>query len=142
MASRDEMNAALRAELIPALRSAGFRGSLPHFRRLLTDRIDLLTVQFDKYGGGFVIEIARCEPGGVTMHWGQKVPPGKVTAHDVHPDSRFRIQARPGSGTDDWFRYEHAKPLHVARAALRSLPEAEKWWANAPNTSLERTREG
>ncbi|WP_392396490.1 DUF4304 domain-containing protein, partial [Paraburkholderia caledonica] len=31
--SRDEMNSALKARFVPALRQLGFKGSLPHFRR-------------------------------------------------------------------------------------------------------------
>jgi hypothetical protein len=134
------MNAALKAEFVPALRDAGFRGSLPHFRRQLKDRIDLLTIQFDQWGGGFVVEISNCEPVGVTMHWGEKVPPGKVTVHHLHPDKRLRIQARPGPGTDDWFRFENTDPVSLAREITARLTEAETWWASAPNSSLERTR--
>jgi hypothetical protein len=43
--SREAMDAALKETFVPALRERGFKGSLPHFRRLLSDRIDLLAVQ-------------------------------------------------------------------------------------------------
>jgi Domain of unknown function (DUF4304) len=39
----------LKELFVPALRQRGFKGSLPHFRRPLKDRIDLLTVQFDLF---------------------------------------------------------------------------------------------
>lgn len=61
MPNRNEMLAALKAHLLPVLRERGFKGSLPHLRRLRKERIDLMTIQFDKYGGGFVVEIAGCE---------------------------------------------------------------------------------
>lgn len=45
----DSMIAALKAVFVPVLRERGFKGSFPHFRRIRPDRIDLLTVQFDKW---------------------------------------------------------------------------------------------
>ena len=36
--SRDEMNRALNARFVPALRQLGFKGALPHFRRRRDDR--------------------------------------------------------------------------------------------------------
>ena len=55
---RLQMDAALKATLIPLLRDRGFKGSLPHFRRIGKSGIDLFTVQFDRNGGGFVVEVA------------------------------------------------------------------------------------
>jgi hypothetical protein len=52
------MEAELKSAVVPKLRSHGFKGSYPHFRRFADERIDLLTFQHDKWGGGFVIEIA------------------------------------------------------------------------------------
>jgi hypothetical protein len=142
LTSRDEIDVALKNDFVPALRAAGFRGSLPHFRRLRPDAIDLLTVQFDRLGGGFVMEIARCGVEGFTTHWGKPIPPSEVTAHDLHPDQRHRIKAATGSGTDSWFRYEGVGPSEAVAAAVAKLPEAEAWWQGTPNKSLERTREG
>ncbi len=129
MFTRDDMNAALRAQFFPALRSRGFSGSLPHFRRILANRIDLLTVQFDKCGGCFVVEISRCGPQGVTTHWGKEIRPGKVTVHDVHPNQRHRLGApAPGEG-GRWFRYDDGTPSEtVAVAACSMLTEADQWW--------------
>jgi uncharacterized protein DUF4304 len=64
----DSMIAALKAEFVPALKARGFKDSFPHFRRIEPDKIDLHTVQFDKWGGGFVIEIAKCGPEGKEHH--------------------------------------------------------------------------
>jgi hypothetical protein len=129
MSTRDDMNASLRAQLVPALRSRGFRGSLPHFQRILANRIDLLTVQFDKWGGGFVVEISRCGPQGVTTHGGKEIPPRKVTAHDVHPNQRHRLGS-PAPGEDGrWFRYDDGTPIEtVAAAASGMLTKADQWW--------------
>ena len=124
------MNAALKQRLVPALRERGFKGSLPHFRRILPERVDLLTVQFDRHGGGFVVEIARCDPSGVTTHWGKHIPAAKVTAHDLHPEERHRLGS-PQPGMDGrWFRFDDGTPIPVvAQSVLGYMDEAEQWWA-------------
>lgn len=128
---RDDMKAALQATVVPVLRSKGFRGSFPHFRRPLPDRIDLLTFQFDKRGNGFVIEISRCATSGVTTHWGKVISPEKVSAWDMHPDKRFRIQLSEAPGTDGWFRFEKGKYEETARSVIPQLDRAEAWWTSA-----------
>ena len=57
--SRDQMIAALREIVVPVLRDMGLRGSFPHFRRFRDTRIDLLTFQFNRYGGSLVGEHER-----------------------------------------------------------------------------------
>jgi hypothetical protein len=135
---REAMDAALKKMVVPVLRKKGFRGSLPHFRRASSGGIDLLTFQFDKWGGGFVVEISKCPLDGFTMRWGERIPPNKVTAHHLHPDQRKRIQPRDGSGTDSWFRFDGWLPsatIRASRAAqefLACLPQAETWWQHGP----------
>ena len=125
------MDAALKSTFVPALRRLGFKGSLPHFRRLLPDRVDLLTVQFDRYGGGFIVEISRCGPTGVTTYWGKHIPATKVTAHDLDPEKRHRLRS-PGRGIDGrWFRFDDGtSPAKVAEALLGQLGEANRWWGS------------
>jgi Domain of unknown function (DUF4304) len=125
---RQLMDDALKAEVIPGLRDAGFKGAFPHLRRLRPTGVDLLTFQFDRRGGGFVIEIARCGPEGVTLHWGEHVPSSKVRALDVHPDRRVRIKPRNGAGTDSWFRFDSGKYIEVAASVRRELDRAYKYW--------------
>jgi hypothetical protein len=126
---RDLINAALREKLVPSLRSRGFKGSLPHFRRFADGRIDLLTLQFDKWGGGFTIEIGRCSPEGIRTAWGKDIAPAKVTAHDLHPSARRRLGS-PAPGEDGrWFRYDDGSaPSSVVAAAVALLDEADRWW--------------
>ncbi len=128
--NREAMNAALRDRLVPVLRARGFRGSLPHYRRIRATAIDLLTVQFDKWGGGFVVELGRCGPGGFTTAWGKEIPPGQVTAHDLNPSDRHRLGS-PAPGTDGrWFRFDDGTSVEAAAdAVVAMLDEAESWWA-------------
>lgn len=126
MSTREDMEAALKRVVVPVLRERGFTGSWPHFRRLHDD-VDLVTFQFDRNGGGFVIEIAKGKLAGFTTHWGKHIPAEKLTAWDLHPDDRKRLKPRTGSGTDSWFRYDGGQDCEtVASEALGSMIEADK----------------
>jgi hypothetical protein len=128
---RDSMITVLKRDVIPVLKELGFKGTFPHFRRINENKIDLLTFQFDRYGGGFLIEVATCPSEGVFLHWGEKVPPNKVTAHDLHPDNRLRLKGNKGV----WFRYD-VKILmgniyeKVAKKVLDQINQAEIYWQN------------
>jgi hypothetical protein len=127
---RDSMERELKNRVIPVLRERGFKGSFPHFRRPTTGGIDLLTFQFDRDGGGFVIEISNCSSGGVTTHWGKSIDASKVTAWDLHPDLRHRLKPCEGSGTDAWFRYDNGDVMTPGKQVLECLSVAESWWAS------------
>jgi hypothetical protein len=134
--SRDQMVGALKSVVIPVLRERGFKGSLPHFRRRAPDRLDLMTFQFDKWGGGFTIEIAQAPLEGITTSWGEAVRPEKLTAGDIHPNYRPRLNPPSSVGKDGWFRFDSAiSPedfLAVASAVLPSLEEAESLFNQFP----------
>jgi hypothetical protein len=120
------MDAALKEFVVPLLRLKGFKGSLPHFRRALPHHIELLTFQFDKWGGGFVLEIARCPTSGIVTSWGKSIAPNKVTAWDTN--ERERIQPGNGHGTESWFRFDTEPVQNVAAQVVNLLPRAEAWW--------------
>ena len=126
---------ALKAIVVRHLREAGFTGTFPHFRRLGPDRTDLLTVFFDKSGGGFAVEIARAPAGPVvTTDYGETVDARKLTAW--HMIRRLRLGARDEGG-HHWFRYDRWRPFRrgdvYEETARRVLPflerQAERWWA-------------
>jgi hypothetical protein len=127
------MLASLRRHLGSALRSVGFEGSLPHVRRPSATRIDLLTVQFNKYGGSFIIEIGACAATGFTTHWGKHIEPNKVTVHDVNPSARCRLGSSGPESDGRWFRYDDGTALDtVAQGTLAYLQEAEAWFTSDP----------
>jgi hypothetical protein len=78
--ARDQMRKALEDLVLPRLRELGFDGSFPPLRRRRADRVNLFTFQFDRHGGGFIVEIAQCAPEGVTTHWGKPIAASKMTA--------------------------------------------------------------
>lgn len=107
MDKRKMMDIALKKVVIPVLRKQEFKGSLPHFRRKNEKNIDLITFQFSRWGGSFVVEVATCPIEGVTMYWGEHIPPNKVAAH--HLNNRFRIGAKSKGEDGKWFDFEDAK---------------------------------
>jgi hypothetical protein len=58
---RDQVVEVLQATAIPFLRQKGFAGSMPHFRRIVANRVDLLTFQFSAWSyGTFCVELSQC----------------------------------------------------------------------------------
>lgn len=55
------------------------------------NNIDLITFRFNRWIGSFIVELATCPTEGATIHWGEQIPPNKVTAH--HINKRFRLGA-------------------------------------------------
>ena len=127
------MIAALREIVVPVLRDMSFRGSFPHFRRLRDTQIDLLTFQFSRRGGEFLIEVAFCEPSGFTTAWGKHVPPAKACAHDIHPMSRLRLGTHTPEPRDCWFHFEPERVGTYSDTALEVLPwlrgQPEQFWS-------------
>ncbi|MBP0581647.1 DUF4304 domain-containing protein [Labrys sp. LIt4] len=121
------MDSELRAVAVPWFKSCGFTGTLPHFRRKSASFTDLLTFQFDRHGGGFVIEIARCPSDGIVTSWGKAIPASKATAWNVHPSCRLRIQAWDSAGTDGWFRFDRDTPEAITALAISKLNEGGLW---------------
>tara|TARA_R110000868_G_scaffold102737_6_gene283168 strand:- start:4676 stop:5140 length:465 start_codon:yes stop_codon:yes gene_type:complete len=56
---RDQMKKALRALVVPKIRTLGFTGSFPHFRRKHELEHQMLMFMFNKYGGSFYLEAGR-----------------------------------------------------------------------------------
>jgi hypothetical protein len=129
-AKRTEMNRILKEFVIPKLREKGFRGSLPHFRRLRDEQTDLLTFQFSRYGGEFVVEVASAPAGQFETSWGKKIEPQKLTAHDI--DSRLRLGTKAVGVQDYWFSYDgaNARPMkELAELVNYHIEtEAEAYW--------------
>lgn len=124
---------ALKQIVVTKLHEIGFKGSFPHFRRPSHEQIDLLSFQFDRWGGGFVIEISKCSPVGISTYWGDLIPPDRVKAFDMHPDKRFRLQPKFGSSKSGWFRYDKPRQNEdiynkTAREVLPFLERAKEWW--------------
>ena len=104
MANREKMNQTFRERIVPALRDRGFKGSMPHFRRVIDDTMHLMTIQFRSAGGSFVAEIAKCSAGEHKTSWGKVIPESKMNVGYLPPRSRIRLGAPDGFG-DHWFDF-------------------------------------
>lgn len=138
--ARSEMERALKAIVVPRLRALGFKGSMPHFRRIVGAKADLLTFQFNLSGGSFVAEMAVCSEADVAAHWRPELSLKTVTAHDLKHRRRLGSSAQ---GSDHWFVYgkknyelghQHVQPAsHYEQVATKVSQlldsQAQQWWA-------------
>jgi len=136
-ASRDLMIDALKRVTIPYLRSKGFRGSFPCFRRTVGAELHLLTFQFDKWGGGFIVEIGHAPASVFTTSWGKQITPSELEARDLPLSQRVRLSPEVFPGKDYWFRFDQQRQLpngltydNVATHVVELLAQAELWWAD------------
>jgi hypothetical protein len=136
--SRNQMIKNLNEIVVPTLRQLNFKGSFPHFRRITSDRINLLTFQFDRNGGGFVIELANCDTIVYEAAFGRPTPTNKLTAHDFYKRKRIQSNMKtPNNSTDDWFRYDKKYLFgfgdifkKVCKDVLSKIEVAEDYWEN------------
>ncbi|HEX6185447.1 MAG TPA: DUF4304 domain-containing protein [Pyrinomonadaceae bacterium] len=114
-AHRNAILRALKEVFVPALRAGGFSGTFPHFRRVLPDRVDYLTVQFYSSGGSFVVEIATAGPDGKPVGYGRHLPVEKLNVS--YFSNRLRLGSdRAGGKADHWYvfgprSYDAPEPL-------------------------------
>ena len=141
--SRPIMDRMLKEIFAPELRARGFIGSFPHYRRIASGRIDLISFQYLRRGGQFAVELSQCAAQGIKTEWGEEIPPTNVTVHDTGPGDRFRLSHKWGWRGKifvfDTPSYDppiahteaamEASCTKAARLALKAFNEqAERWW--------------
>lgn len=62
MSNREIMLNALKKTVIKELKDRGFTGTYPHFKKIVSDCIELIDFQTNKYGGSFTIEVSAVFP--------------------------------------------------------------------------------
>ena len=128
---RKLMVAALKLEVVPLIRKCGFSGSFPHFRRFGPTKTDCLCFQFDKYGGGFVVELGEGPTDDLVFLWGEIRPVAKLTIPDLDFGSRARLASCPRPVGEQWFRYDTGTDqafASAAKAVQALLPQMEAWF--------------
>jgi hypothetical protein len=126
--SREAMIVELKRYAVPALRSLGFKGSFPHFRRPTATQVDLLTFQFSTGGGQFVIEIGSFPAVGYELS-GKLIPASEVKM--MHLLRRLRLGANDES-SDHWFNYDGGNYAEVAASVVPYIQgQAVAWWSSA-----------
>lgn len=133
---RDKMNKSIKNIFVPELRKLNFKGSLPHFRRTIENRTNLITFQFDRDGGGFVVELANYLGAEFTTSWGKQIPLDKLKAHDINERQRiYPNSIIEENGKLSWFRYDKTSFFSfsnrfdkIANQLVEKLPIMNKYW--------------
>ena len=136
---RKKMVAALKSAVVPILRSRGFKGTFPHFRRFKENGVDLFTFQFDRNGGGFIIEIARGPAGGFTTSWGKFIPPELMKSWDMDLKNRARVYvggSRKGGRVHSWYRFDHGEFAICCEQVLERLRDADVWFEGGASDAV------
>ena len=128
------MRKALRKQLVPALHSMGFTGTTSRFQRASAEWLDLLSIQYWKYGGQFILEFARRERGPLHTSWGETIPEEKLDVAYVDPAKRARLEQR-GETAGEGFRGfqfrefgEDAERYQALASQVASLlPQVDQW---------------
>jgi hypothetical protein len=131
---RAVMERALKEQCVPALRRAGFKGSLPNFYRETDGFVALVNFQFYSAGGSFCVNLSYADPERTNIYFRPETPIAKLTV--AHAREHKRLGAIHG---DRWysfgrtsygeFRGEPVDPgaiVEIVNGLLES--EAEPWW--------------
>lgn len=99
MTQAQKMNDALEREVIAKLKENGFEGKFPHYKKVFSDRIELISFPKDKYGNGFHVVASVAYPN--REKWGQNIDYhffkgelGELTADDC--GKRYELKSRFG----------------------------------------------
>jgi len=133
---RREIDAALRASVVPKLRELGFRGSYPHFYKDRgNNHLDLLTFQFRLDGSSFIVEIAYADPLRKNVYFRPDTPANKLYVSAT--TKRCRLGSAGRSGVDgEWLQLDpgtfSTRAAHFTSLARKVeamvLNEAMPWW--------------
>ena len=109
-----------------------FLDEFPEFNRTEKEELQLLSVQFDKWGGGFFLEFARHPLGPKLMSWGETVPEEELTVIHAPFDTRARLQewGSKSSDREHWFRYEGLSAEECATLVeyvVKLFPQVNEW---------------
>ena len=148
-ATREEMNAKLKASSVAFLRKKGFKGSFPNLYRDTCGFIALVNFQFFSSGGSFCVNLSYVGPNGENVYFKPDTPPRKLSV------SQTRERARLGAAKEDrWFSFGETSygkyrgtvetPDAIADLVNRLFEShAEPWWesknrqyVNLPDGSL------
>ena len=127
---RKEMDAALKATLVPKLRSLGFKGSYPHFRREGERYVGLVGVQFSQWGSQFYVEAGVAEMAPVVVG-GVSIPPNRLKYYHGWPRRRFG---------DLPYDYEAQPILVVASKVADVVEDIEAWVSSTPPRRADNER--
>ena len=130
----DLMRSALKKVLLPELSRMGFTGTGSNFQRRSAQSLDLLSVQYWKHGGQFILEFARGKRGALKTSWGDVVQEEAIGVAHISPLQRARLQQTLET-TEELFRgfkfsgfgEDPAKYTALANEVASLLPQVNAW---------------
>ena len=130
-----KLRSSTRRILEPAMAELGFRIRYPHFQRTRNGELELVSLQHDKWGGGFILEFAKHAAGDLQTSWGETVPEEKIDVAYTNPATRARLLATTERNDDrlNYFRYDPKADDRASTDALveqmvRLLPQVIEWF--------------
>ena len=128
----DLLRKSLRRFVIPELVRLSFVGKTSSFQRTGLDFLDLLSVQYWKYGGEFILEFGRRERGDLLTSWGVLVPEAKIDVAYVNVLQRARLVRDTRAEGFRGFRFEGFGEDTSAYDSLAEyvatlLPQVDTW---------------
>ena len=134
MPNSRKVRTAMKKFLEPFLKEEGFTGKFPHFQRKEGESLQLLSVIYDKWGGGFVLEFANHPTGPLTTSWGPVIPEREIEIGYAPLDKRARLvrESKNRGSNEEFFRYEEIAENKEQCEALVALvinlfPQVNKW---------------
>ena len=130
------MRKALKKVLLPELSRIGFIGASSNFQRRSAENLDLLSIQYWKYGGQFILEFARRKRGTLNTSWGEVQEQNIGVAH-MSPLLRARLQQtlEASEGLFRGFKFsgfgeDLANYIALANEVASLLPQVNAWLEN------------
>lgn len=119
MRNRDIMLNALNSTVVKELKSQGFTGKHPHFKREKKNCIELISFQTNKYGGSFTVEVSVIFPDSkVTNLIDENIEISKANVFCTN--ERYRLKGM----FDGWFYYSDV--YRMPQGFYHNVPEKEK----------------
>ncbi len=116
---RKAIDSALKSGAVVLLRELGFKGTYPHFRRFLTERIDTIGFQFSQWGPQLYVELGVADPDGFTLLDGTRFLPKALKYYEC--PARRRIGENP-------FDFETQTTELVAERVRAAIDTARLEW--------------
>lgn len=101
---KDSMIEALKGSIVPDIKSLGFSGHFPHFRRKNNERFEFVSFQFNRHGGSFILECSFLHPQELSDFF-KNLPFEQLNCGNAHPKNRLRIKPQTVTVEDFWFVY-------------------------------------
>ena len=102
MTNNAKMKYYLSKKVFPLLIEKGFTGKYPHFRRICSNYIELISIQTNKWGGSFTIEVSAVFPNSIRKNYSDsscKTEKEELTVWNTN--ERYRLKGM----YKGWFYY-------------------------------------